>query len=128
MPSTILTITKTNSMDAAMRAIYSDPALMMWWLNRSPTVRDRIARARLASRTAESPQGRFGLADVPVSVAVAIGAFLSTCEEIVVPLRQYVLDARASGMAWAEVWALMPLEFDYLGFGKGDAVLLGIKV
>jgi hypothetical protein len=127
MTTTILTITKTDNMDAAMRAIYSDPALMMWWLYRPATVRDRMERARLARRTAASPQGRFGLADVPVTVAVAIDAFLATYQEMVAPLRKYVLDARSAGASWAEVWALMPVEFDHLGFGRGDATLLDIK-
>lgn len=128
MQTTILTKTNTDNMSDALRAIYSDADLMLWWLARPATLRDKLARARQALATARAPQGKFGLDSVPADVITAITAFFVACKDVATPVLEHVAKARGAGLSWSEVWAFLPVEFDSLGFGPGDATILGIEV
>lgn len=119
-----LAIAQTSSWTEAFHAIYTDSEMMLAYLGEARTLRAKLDRSLTCARTAADPRGRFGLETVPADVVDVIAAFRAALELRIAPVRAEVVELRARGLAWDEVWGIVDRAH---GFGPGDAVLLGVS-
>jgi hypothetical protein len=114
----------TNHQDAFAR-IYTDVALMRWWVEASGprTLRDRMLRTVACLDRARDMRGRFGVKEVPPAVVELLQALLVAQRVDAAALEQHILKLRGELVTWDEIWFSLPPEFEALGFRQGDAVL-----